>query len=626
MLLFHTLKSLRTQKGADFKLWKEIVAIKVSNKHLSDVNLQTIVNLRASLNLGLSEVLKAAFPNTIPVIRPLQPRQAVPHSEWMAGFTTGPPRSPISGSPLAEEGCFFVRVNKGRNKAGIGVPRGYRFRVQKILIRLKSIYICLKCKFNDNNSNIIQNKASTMRIKKYSTSTLITPKGMNEIVRLNTIRSFSSTSSRKSSSRNTEGSNKYNSDFFKKHYHLNESDLNNPLIIVNSFLKNASLKKEIVKQNIDLTIINAILRGLGKYELSSDEFKVLKNIKPVRFNLPLGNNDLTLLSELIGTTGQILNSKPGAYVFTNKINGYTYVGSTVSLANRLFKNYFKIVGQDNRIIIKAIKETGLENFTLDVYLIPKEWIELALSCYNKEVGCSPPEGVNNATRSSLDPLITNKAKAGYIKRMKDYYLPLEQILILEFNPSYNTLKVAYSNAGYKRTLEAVTKSALTKFKVTYLYDIKIKQLVYIAGSRSELSKISKNRSIDMYLNGKLYLNQFIYSNNPLSEEEYTTKLMNPESLSAYVDEVRIKRKRESVSKASEARKLSLKNKLIPVKLINIQTKEVTVHNSIGDAARYLQQLDPLYLKAHPGALRGNAKRSSAYKSVFLVQYINDKEG
>jgi hypothetical protein len=70
----------------------------------------------------------------------------------------------------------------------------------------------------------------------------------------------------------------------------------------------------------------------------------------------------------------------------------------------------------------------------------------------------------------------------------------------------------------------------------------------------------------------------------------------------------------------------LSNKKASVKLINTKTNEVTVHNSIGDAARYLQQLDPLYKKAQPGALTGNAKRGSRYKGVFLVQYIDDKEG
>ncbi len=58
-------------------------------KRLTEVDLQTIVNLRASLNLGLSEVLKAAFPSTTPVVRPELSKPEVPHPEWMAGFTTG---------------------------------------------------------------------------------------------------------------------------------------------------------------------------------------------------------------------------------------------------------------------------------------------------------------------------------------------------------------------------------------------------------------------------------------------------------------------------------------------------------------------------------------------------------
>lgn len=100
--------SLKTKKGADFKLWSEIARIMDEAKRLTEVDLQTIVNLRASLNLGLSEVLKAAFPSTIPVVRPELSKPEVPHPERMAGFTTG-------------EGCFFVKVTKGRNKAGVGV-------------------------------------------------------------------------------------------------------------------------------------------------------------------------------------------------------------------------------------------------------------------------------------------------------------------------------------------------------------------------------------------------------------------------------------------------------------------------------------------------------------------------
>ena len=40
----------------------------IKGEHLKKEGLQSIINIRASLNLGLSEVLKAAFPNTIPVV------------------------------------------------------------------------------------------------------------------------------------------------------------------------------------------------------------------------------------------------------------------------------------------------------------------------------------------------------------------------------------------------------------------------------------------------------------------------------------------------------------------------------------------------------------------------------
>ncbi len=66
--------------------------------------LQDIINLRASINLGLSEDLKTAFLNTIPVARPIleSKDRSIPHGEWVAGFTTG-------------EG-----TKKGRNKVGVG--------------------------------------------------------------------------------------------------------------------------------------------------------------------------------------------------------------------------------------------------------------------------------------------------------------------------------------------------------------------------------------------------------------------------------------------------------------------------------------------------------------------------
>lgn len=72
---------LITKKRADYLLFKKIVELMLNQEHLKENGLQEIVNIRASLNLGLSDVLKAAFPNTIPILRPIVTKQEIPHPQ-----------------------------------------------------------------------------------------------------------------------------------------------------------------------------------------------------------------------------------------------------------------------------------------------------------------------------------------------------------------------------------------------------------------------------------------------------------------------------------------------------------------------------------------------------------------
>ena len=89
---------LITKKSADFELFKQILDLFNNKKHLTKEGLQQIVNLRASLNKGLSSELNEAFPETIPVPRPLV-NQEIKDPNWLAGFTTG-------------EGCFTIGISK----------------------------------------------------------------------------------------------------------------------------------------------------------------------------------------------------------------------------------------------------------------------------------------------------------------------------------------------------------------------------------------------------------------------------------------------------------------------------------------------------------------------------------
>jgi hypothetical protein len=88
---------LLTQKRADFYLFVEIIKIIKRKEHLTPEGLQKIVNLKASLNLGLSDKLKTSFPNTVPVQRPKVSFNGIPDPNWLSGFAEG-------------EACFFISI------------------------------------------------------------------------------------------------------------------------------------------------------------------------------------------------------------------------------------------------------------------------------------------------------------------------------------------------------------------------------------------------------------------------------------------------------------------------------------------------------------------------------------
>jgi hypothetical protein len=72
-------------------------------EHLTIEGLQEIINLKAGLNLGLSDVLKAAFPNVNPIYRSKLENQIIPDPQWLSGFTSG-------------EGCFSVVFHNDKYK------------------------------------------------------------------------------------------------------------------------------------------------------------------------------------------------------------------------------------------------------------------------------------------------------------------------------------------------------------------------------------------------------------------------------------------------------------------------------------------------------------------------------
>ncbi len=79
-----------------------------NGEHLTDQGLRKIINIKASMNKGISDKLKQSFPNVVPVARPVLKDISIKDPHWMAGFTSG-------------EGCFMVRIRK--NPANETIPK-----------------------------------------------------------------------------------------------------------------------------------------------------------------------------------------------------------------------------------------------------------------------------------------------------------------------------------------------------------------------------------------------------------------------------------------------------------------------------------------------------------------------
>lgn len=70
---------LVSKKLADYMLFRSVVLIMESEGHLTEHGLQKIVNIKASLNKGLTDKLIEAFPKTRPVDRPFVPEPIIPN-------------------------------------------------------------------------------------------------------------------------------------------------------------------------------------------------------------------------------------------------------------------------------------------------------------------------------------------------------------------------------------------------------------------------------------------------------------------------------------------------------------------------------------------------------------------
>ena len=150
-----------------------------------------------------------------------------------------------------------------------------------------------------------------------------------------------------------------------------------------------------------------------------------KELKPIKVYTSLKENRADILKEQ--------KDKSGVYCLVNKINGHTYIGSSINLASRM-KNYLnntflKSKNNNNMPITKALLKYDQSNFSL---------------------------------------LILEYAKAEVLTIRETFY-------IVTFVPYYNVLKQGYSSLGYKHTEE--TKKLLSELGKNRVHSDKTKALI-----------------------------------------------------------------------------------------------------------------------------------------------------
>lgn len=111
---------LKTKKHADYLLFKKAFNIVSNKQHQTEIGLHKLLSIRASMNKGLPERLKEAFPGIVPELRPEVPKanlssNSLDDKHWVAGFVAG-------------EGCFFIKTSKSKTHK-LGVSVGLNFLV-----------------------------------------------------------------------------------------------------------------------------------------------------------------------------------------------------------------------------------------------------------------------------------------------------------------------------------------------------------------------------------------------------------------------------------------------------------------------------------------------------------------
>lgn len=296
----------------------------------------------------------------------------------------------------------------------------------------------------------------------------------------------------------------------------------------------------------NVNIINQCLSVLS-LSITQKELDVLIGIKEIELQLPLDRTSNSIIKPLGQYLPELKNSNSpcqlvGVYIITNKLTGEQYVGSSINLEARI-KRYFSpsVLANEKRSITKSFLKYGIENFSLQIYII--------------------------------DPVLF---EGEFESRKRAYSLALEQYFIFTKNSVLNDIKVAGSGPG--GPMAETTKLSIKKSnsKPLYIYNHDKTILLYISESSAPILqefKLSKH-TLWKHINSGVSL----YGKLVISKE------LIPGVTSKIVD---IKELVESIAEEKSISNLNYKsNQKISITLIDSETKKEYNFASLRSASRF----------------------------------------
>ena len=142
---------LITKKSVDYSLFKEAIMLIKNKEHLNIEGFNKILSLRASMNLGLPNVLKEAFPGISKRDITSKDIPSVINPHWVAGFVDA-------------EGCFWIKITKNLAKDKMRPVLGFQVtqhdRDLLLMKKLMGFFNCGRLEKTGSASSLVVTKLS----------------------------------------------------------------------------------------------------------------------------------------------------------------------------------------------------------------------------------------------------------------------------------------------------------------------------------------------------------------------------------------------------------------------------------------------------------------------------------